>query len=356
MRAGLKQIAAEAELSINTVSDILNRDRHHLYKPETVERVRQVAKKQNYRPNRSAQSMRSHSTRVIGFVAWNYTADGKIANYVVLPFIIGLSHALIRHNYHLSMVEIHEVELKSDGSLPPALQEHFFDGLVVQHGPMTMRNLWTPQIETPILWWDSGRFDALNNLHRDELAISRDLTQRLIALGHRRIAFLWGPIAWELYQRAMGNAQGGDEPDDGIPLHFSAIHRYHGYCQTMLASGLKPMHVIGYDPDVAWRQFAELRPSAILTQSGMLDPGLAYKLASDGVRIPEDLTIASFDVDTRMEVATIKMGGMSYDRYEAGKTAGAMMLKMLADPEKKTESMVLGGSFIQGATIGSASV
>ena len=113
--ASLRDIAAECQLSINAVSEILNRGNEARYRPDTCERVRAVAARLNYVPNRAAQSMRSRRSRVVGFVTEN-TSGNRDALYhpSIYSFVVGLSHAMIDAGHHLAVLDLFELAPSGD--------------------------------------------------------------------------------------------------------------------------------------------------------------------------------------------------------------------------------------------------
>lgn len=68
-KIGIRQVAAEAGVSISTVSKAFNPDsKAGMYVSETtLERVRKAARKLNYTPNYGAKLLRGHDTKNIGF-------------------------------------------------------------------------------------------------------------------------------------------------------------------------------------------------------------------------------------------------------------------------------------------------
>ncbi len=110
MNIGLKEISRLSDVSLGTASDILNRDRRHLYSASTIERVMSVARKEGYRANRFAQSMRSRRSGIIGFAAANCTSDGVLDNYNIYPFQVGLNKRLAAAGHHVGIVELAELD------------------------------------------------------------------------------------------------------------------------------------------------------------------------------------------------------------------------------------------------------
>lgn len=61
----LKQVAAHAEVSVQTVSNALNAP--HRLRPDTLERVSRSIELLKYRPNRNARSLRTSSVELVGY-------------------------------------------------------------------------------------------------------------------------------------------------------------------------------------------------------------------------------------------------------------------------------------------------
>ena len=65
----LKQLAKELGLSISTVSKSLN-DSYEINE-KTIKRVKNLAEKYNYRPNKIARNLRNRQTKTIGVIIPN---------------------------------------------------------------------------------------------------------------------------------------------------------------------------------------------------------------------------------------------------------------------------------------------
>jgi LacI family transcriptional regulator len=64
--ANIREVALEANVSVTTVSHVLNKTRY--VHPETEARILSAIKKLNYRPNRVARSLRKRQTKTIGLI------------------------------------------------------------------------------------------------------------------------------------------------------------------------------------------------------------------------------------------------------------------------------------------------
>ena len=341
MGPGIKEIAEECGVSVHTVSDIINRKRDRGYSAATIERVVEASRRLNYRPNRAAQAMRSRKTREIGFAARNFSPSGELENYVVYPFVVGLSHGLTEHGYHVSLVELEELEFDDSGALPAIFEEHRFDGLIINYGlsPQAVSRL--PAFDTPVLWWDSGIMGAQNCLYRDESEVARRVTRELIQRGHRNIAFMAGERGWQTYL-------------EGGAAHFSLVHRYQSYRDEMRAQGLRDAVLTGYDIAAMATQLRGLATTAVVMRGASELAFLSQVAHRLQLTIPDDLSVVACDREARHPTRGFLVGGMSYDRYDAGQQAAAMMLATLRAPKKPMASRVLLGDFEAGDTLAHA--
>lgn len=338
MNIRLKEIAATCGVSINTASNILNRGLHDRYSTAVRERVLAEAHLHNYRPLRAAQSMRHRKTHVVGFVAQNFAPEGVLRNYKVHPFLVGMNHCVTRRDYHVGLVELNEVEPAHDRA-PLAFREQFFDGLVIHYGLSEQARHQVEQLRIPVLWWDSGHFDATGCIYRDEAQVGRLAAQKLLELGHQRIAFLWIKPLWETYLR---------RPET---LHYSFVQRFESYRDTMRQNGLEEMVVLGMNVGEIAEQMQRLAPTALIsfgTDEMMPVVQAACRL---GWCVPRDLSLAACDIEARLSPQEMSLGGVLYDRYDAGQKAGAMLLQMLEQPDEPVAGVKLSNTFRAGDTI-----
>lgn len=126
----------------------------------------------------------------------------------------------------------------------------------------------------------AGAVDAVLS---DGLGGARLATEHLIQLGHRRIAFVGGPLH-----------------------HVPLADRYRGFRLALALHDLEPwrkepLSVPGaFGFDVGYRAaediFAsEQRPTAVVAANDLIAVGLMRRLRELGVRVPQDISIVGFD-------------------------------------------------------------
>jgi DNA-binding LacI/PurR family transcriptional regulator len=280
--------------------------------------------------------MRSSKPGIVGFATVNTTPDGMLDNHGIYPFLVGLSKRLVEAGHHVGMVELAEIE-PSQPTAPQILRESFYSALVVHYGLTAPAADVARTLGLPLIWWDSGVFEPYGCIYRDEAAASRELAERLIGLGHERIAYMAGETGWLRYKA-------------GLPVHYSYAQRYEAYRAALAAHGLPDRAIVGYDPDALAAQLSEFGASALVIQGANVSV-IHEALGRLGWRIGVNLAVATLDREPRIRQGGPVIGGMLYDRFAAGQTAAEMVLATLAEPGQPVSSVTLKPQFDLGQTM-----
>ena len=109
--ATLKQIAAEAGVSVMTVSNVIHNNRSKV-SPATVEKVQQLIEKYHYVPNMAARSLIAKESHIIAVLLplWNKNSSSLLLN----PYagqLTGLIETLLRERgYYIMLCSFETVE------------------------------------------------------------------------------------------------------------------------------------------------------------------------------------------------------------------------------------------------------
>lgn len=311
-----------------------------MYSEETARRVLLMAEKLGYVPNRAARAMRTKRTGVVGFVAANFSQSGEtVENYGVHPFLVGLNHVLSPTGRHVALVELSELELQTSETLPGALRERFFDALVVHYGLSSNALNLLEEFEVPTIHWDSGDYRPENCVQRDEHEVGRRVTQRLLELGHKRIALAVDRRNWEEYQ-------------NGGSVHYSFTGRYEGFAEAMREKNLNPRVLRGYRGEDLAPQIEKEQITGVIVQGGHMQMLIAATAL--GKRIPRDISVLSCDIEASVKDRGDAPGGARYNRYQAGRTVGDLLLKRMEGDGAKVPSMGLPVEIVDGVTAAKA--
>lgn len=242
-------------------------------------RVRQIAQQMGYVPDAAAQNLRSRTTRLLGLVL------SSIENPMLSRTIMGIEERAHELGYDLLIgqsMNLIEREERCIGRMLSRRVEGLFIVPVSRFGATApiyedLKRRGTP---TLILGHTAPFSSHFPNVETDDSPASQSMTRHLVELGHRRIAFLAGaassPSAQERlegYRRGLREAK--IDFDDGLIFHAG----------TSMEEGER-----------AALQFLQERNDATAIQAvtDLVAMGAANILLNQGVRIPQDLSVAGF--------------------------------------------------------------
>lgn len=260
----------------------------HAKSARQVERIQKIAAELNYRPNAAARAVKSGRLGNIGLIL--STKPGR--SYSPGSLVDGIHDELAANGLHLIYARMPDDRLLGKHSLPRLLEEWAADGLLINYS-----NDMPPKLEKlidahhlPAVWINLRR--AGDCVGPDDVQAGRIGTEHLIALGHRRIAYL------QLKE---------DEASRSYGPHSSEREREAGYREAMLAAGLQPQVAsvpVRWNADPfqavdgrlegarAWLA-AHPRVTGVMTYSETTATPLMHAAAEAGRRVPDDLSIVS---------------------------------------------------------------
>src|ERR1043165_3537917 len=280
MAVPLKRIAEHCGLSLQTVGAVLS-GKADLFRPETVAKVQRAAAQLGYRPNSAAKAMRSGRFDSVALVL----SDDPWRSTLFRPQLNGIDHALLAAGKHLIHALVPEQDLRERGQVPRIIGELMTDGLLINYNtgiPEALDQAITRH-RLPAIWMNAKRAD--NCVFPDDEGAGRLATQHLLALGHRRIAY-------------VDYCHATTQPDQ----HYSAWDRQAGYEQAMRVAELRPRIVTSPHsipssriPTAAraWLAAPD-RPTAVVTYCEReAEPILYAATALLGLQVPRDLSIVT---------------------------------------------------------------
>lgn len=171
----------------------------------------------------------------------------------------------------------------------------------------------------------------------DNAKASRGITDHLISLGHRHIALLTDETDWTTGADRFAGYRASLE-DAGI-----------GVDEAMVVSA-------GWDVGGARKAAVDLlarrdHPTAVFSANNVLAEGV-WRAAGDlGMRVPDDLSIVSFDDAAWMSMVTPGLTAVAQDAVELGTAAMSRLLGRIADPDAPTQTVVLDAEILpRGST------
>lgn len=334
MKETLATMAARLGCSQTTISRVLNgKGEKYRISDDTVKKVLAEARRCNYSPSLLAQSLRKNKTETIGLLI------PSVAN----PFFADMASVIISeaHARHITTIVVDMMEDGSnqDEAVATVLARQV-DGIIVI--PCAANSTLLEEINrevVPIVLVDRYYDDApLSYVSTNNFDGGLMATELLIANRHKRIACIQGDpetmpnrMRVKGYKQAMENAGlGANEMIFGNEFSIQ-----NGYMETKLLLESNP------------------RPTAIFALSNTILLGSIKAIREAGLRIPEDISIISFDNNKYLDYMVPPINRVSQPVEDMAKLASRILFEKINDnnPEQVTR-LSLSPVLMNGSSVG----
>ena len=276
MAVTIKDVSKDAKVSIKTVSRVINNEAN--VAEETKKRVLLSVDKLGFRPNKSAQSLRSKRSFIIALLYDNpnksYLADIQS----------GIFKACKLTGYNLVVQECDYKSPELNNTILEFVEDLKIDGLILTP-PLSdmddfLQDLEKHQIEHAVIAPSTKKTESLYVSSNDYEAAYK-LTLEIIKHGHKDIGFI-----------------------KGHPKHSASNLRFNGFIDAI--------KIHGFDVNDAWIKqgnfsfktrveagvesgHAERIPTAIFASNDSMAAGIMKSAHMKGLKIPDDVSLAGFD-------------------------------------------------------------
>jgi DNA-binding LacI/PurR family transcriptional regulator len=277
-RSTIIEVAARANVAFSTVSRVLNGG---YASPEVRARVEQAARELNYTPSSIARNLKTGRQGCIGVVvessqcSWFTQVLGGIEEALADKTVSALLGSLnLRGSYDASTIERWIADRRVDGLIFARCTRRE-ESLVTQ-----ARDAQIPMVfVAPDENFAAGPVFVARNREA-----ARTLTEHLLALGHRRFAFLGGP---DRSVDAIERLNGLREALSAREVELEAEHVLFG--ETYPQRG-----VAAYAEQWQAMPRAEA-PTAVMCGNDTLAIEFLRAILQHGVRVPEEVSVVGFD-------------------------------------------------------------
>jgi LacI family transcriptional regulator len=301
----IKDIAKASGVSPATVSQVLGNGCRPVH-PRTRERVMLAAQSLDYSPNAVARGLVQKRMNTIGlvFLHGDTTAHSN-------PFLMGVLDGVLsvstRRNQRTTLCTLPSWEAAEEHL--PELSDGRCDGVLLLVPPVACRlaeRLLQRKVPFVIVN-GSDRSGGASCVDVDNVQAAYAMTEHLLKLGHRQIAFVHRKEEWE------------------FPF---VRERQAGYCQAMTAWGCCDPAMTGQTPEKAIALTHQ--PTALFCAYDALALFVLDALQDRGIRVPDDVSVAGFDdipgaVAGRPALTTVRQ-----PMALAGERAAEMLLELVA--------------------------
>lgn len=319
-RVTLREVAERAGVSRSAVSFVMNGRTDQRLSDDVFERVRRAADELGYRPNITAQTLRTGRSGTVALVS-DFVSSTSFANSMVR----GAMQELREHDTLLFTVDT-QGDADLEEQLLQSLLGRDIDGVI--YASMFTRTIALPRalagVATVLLncVTADGSIDAVVP---DEIAAGRDAARMLLDHGHRDGIWFVGALP-------AGSRGGAAWPEWG-PIALA--ERRAGIDSVLAAAGtaLAGVATIDDDWDVAngrravSRLLTESRgtPTALVCANDALAVGAYQALHHAGLGVPTDVSVIGFDGSPYARAVEPELTSIALPHIELGRRAAAML-------------------------------
>lgn len=333
-RLTLEKVARRAGVSTATVARVIQAKGYVAL--ETRARVENVLRETGYRPNAMARGLRQQRSYTLGHMLVEITCNPFYAHVAksVESAAIAVGYKTLSYNHN------HDAEIERIGV--DRLIDRRIDAMILTYAVEAdnVERLKTAGI--PVVQIERERTLGTHSVLVDSAAGTTEAVAHLIALGHRRIAFVGGDPA--LY------------PHPGIRPRGVEEERLESYVAALRAGGISP------DPDLIrlglYFSFADggagtegylhtralldlaNRPTAILAGCDVLAVGVLQALYEARLRVPDDISVIGFDDTIAMRLAP-PLTSVAQPMAKLGAEAVRLAVAAIGDPETEPTTVTL---------------
>jgi LacI family transcriptional regulator len=313
-RKTITDVAAAAGVAIKTVSRVLNNEPK--VRDSTRERVLAAVKALNYHPSLSARGLAGRRSFLIGLVYENPSA-----NYV-MDIQNGTMARCREERFQLIM---HHCSVRGEAlatDIASLVDQTHVDGLVLTPPLSSSKELieMLDERSMPFVRIAPNRLKHPSPyVDVDDHAAAREMTEYLIGIGHRRVAFI------------VGN-----------PDHYASGRRLEGY-----KAALK-RHSIEYRDDYVRQGFFVFEsglesghallgmaepPTAIFASNDDMAAGVLMAAHQRGLEVPGNLSVAGFDDAPIAQIVWPRLTTVFQPAYDLAYKATDILLELMKAPK-----------------------
>lgn len=320
MGVTIKDIAKRANVSVTTVSLVMNNKAEHISE-KTKQKIFQVVEELDYKPSQVARSLVTSKSRTIALIV------PDISNPFFSEIAKGISDVLYQNGYNLFLSTSYD-NIEQELQSITTLSEYSIDGLIIStvNTNDSQYEAVLKKLNVPIILLD--RHSALKGYTSIGVA-DKDggyqATQYLLDNGHERIACITGSVDIQnLQERLAGYREALQQRDiayDEQLVEYAELTIEGGYIATKNILAKQPV-------------------SAIFACNDLMALGVYQAALERGLKIPEQLSVVGFDDISLSKYLNPKLTTMHQPIYQIGTAAANSILDAVINGKTKPEDII----------------
>ncbi len=301
-------VARTAGVSVGTVSNVLNSPQ--VVRQQTRERVQAAIAQIGFVPNRAARQLRSGHSGVLGLVVLD---SGN-------PFFAEMAHgvedAATEAEHLLVTCNSAGDEARQTLHLQLLEQQRVAGILITPAGNSVLKLLRELRERgTPAVLLDAdSRRRGQCSVSVDSVSGARQAAEHLLALGHRRIAFINGP---NTLRQCVDRRRGFLAALDAAGLKLAPASDIETVAMTITAGSKAAEEILASGTNI----------TAVVCANDLLAVGAERALLLRGLKVPDDVAIVGYDDVQFAEMSHVPLTSVRQPAYKLGYEGARLLLE-----------------------------
>ncbi len=332
-RVTIQDVAREAEVSVMTVSRVLN-DQPGVSDRRRAE-VRAAIDKLGYRRNSLARSLKASRSHTLGLVV------PDITNPYFPEIVRGAEDVALEAGYGVFLSNAVEDQQREATSLR-LMEERRVDGVIVVSPRLPERQLHAllRSHRAAVVVNRSAPPEVAGAVRLDHVSGVMQAIDHLVALGRRHVGVLAGPDSSFAARERLEGIRAGLEAR-GMPLAPDRL--------------VKTAPYIDDGAEATTRLFEKAGPlDALLCYNDLVAAGALQACAAAGLRVPQDVAVVGFDDIAFARMFTPPLTTLHVPKYDLGVNAMRILLDRIAGRNVHAEVVLRPTLVVRGSTVATA--
>ncbi|WP_405100260.1 LacI family DNA-binding transcriptional regulator [Oceanobacillus sp. FSL H7-0719] len=331
MSVTIKDVAKRANVSPSTVSRVIsNSDK---ISEATKKKVRKVMNELGYHINLNARMLVQKTTQTIGVVMKHATSEA-LHNPFFPELLSGISAECHNQDYSL-LLTTGNTEESIFNEVVKMAQGKLVDGIIVSYSKKTDKVVpYLQEIGIPFVVIGKPAEHAQKIMHvdNDNLLAGIEATEYLIERGHEQIAFVGDDPEYQVVKdRLNGFENTLYKHQITIPEHYIQLGSWSAGLNQVVVEDL-----------FKTRPY----PTAIITTTDTIGLYLLSALAARNIKVPEDMSVITFNNTLISQIATPKMTSVDIQTFQLGFEAAKSVIELIKNPNTFKKSIIIPSMII----------
>ena len=330
----LKDIAAEAGVSITTVSNVVH-NRKSRVSPELVQKINKIIRREHYAPSMSARSLANDQSCIIGLITHltPQNTGSTVGDPFMSSFVDSIEKRIREDGYYLMIRAVEDAMELASLSRSWRLSGLILTGMFQDDFFTTTRELGIPYVLIDSYVDDP---DACCIGLEDEKG-GYIATRHLLEKGHRSVAFASPSIrpGGVIEKRFQGYRRALDEYD--VPYDPSLVFTQ----EITVEEGKKLGRLLASRKEI----------TGIFASADILAAGIMAGLSERGVTVPAEKSIVGFDDNYLSQLTIPGLTTIHQDADRKGILATELILKQLRQEEIAEKNIILPVHLVERGSV-----